>query len=122
MADALVGLAESIEALRAELSRAVAEGANQPMRFQLEPIELTLEVAVTKDVNGKVGWKVLEFGGSRESVTTQSLTLNLRPFWKKPDGTFTGDFVIADTGRSGQHFGPRSGPPTASDSASPTTR
>lgn len=119
MADALVGLAESIEALRADLSRAVAEGAGKSMRFELEPIELTLEVAVTKDVNGKIGWKVLEVGGSREAVVTQTLTLKLRPWWEQPDGTVTNEFLVADAGMSGQHFGPRDATPPPDPTSPP---
>lgn len=91
----IVGLAEAIEALREELTRAVNVGWNHPIRFALEPIELTMEVAVTKDGNGKIGWQVLEFGGSYESAHTQTLTLQLTPMWRLPDGTVTTDFTIA---------------------------
>ncbi|MGY1702814.1 trypco2 family protein [Geodermatophilus sp. SYSU D00766] len=113
MTDAVVGLSESIEALRAELLKSVVAGHGQQMRFQLEPVELTLEVAVTKDVHGQIGWKVLEFGASREGVTTQTLTLTLRPLWQRPDGTVTADFSIAVQGAAGQHFGPRRSPEVA---------
>ena len=106
MADSLSGLAEAIEALRAELTTAMMVGAGQSMRFSLDPIELTLQVVVTKDVNGKIGWKILEFGGHREAVSTQTLTLKLTPLWPRTDGTLTKDFTIASTGPADQHFGP----------------
>ena len=102
-----VGLAESIEALRAGLMSAVEKGQSASMLFQLEPVELTLQVEVTKDINGKVGWQVLEAGASRETVTTQTLKLVLRPLWRQSDGTVTADFLVADQQLSGQHFGPK---------------
>ena len=67
-----VGLADAIEALRNELIDAMNRGADKPMRFTLEPIELTVEVVVTKDAHGKIGWQVLEFGGSVEKERTQT--------------------------------------------------
>jgi NTP-dependent ternary system trypsin peptidase co-occuring protein len=54
-AKAIVGLAEAVESLRAELMTAVEAGRNQPMQFSVEPIELTAQVAVTKEANGKIG-------------------------------------------------------------------
>ena len=107
MPDPIIGLAASIEALRMELTEAMDAGEGSPMRFKLEPIELTLEVAVTKDVNGKIGWKVIEFGASREARNTQTLRLQLRPLWQAPDGALTEDFTIASQGPSGQQIGPR---------------
>jgi hypothetical protein len=95
MDQTMVGLAEAIEALRQELTVAAAWGQDQQMRFTIEPIELVVEVAVTKDANGKIGWQILEAGGGYEKVTTQTLTLKLAPLWKNPDGTLTSDFAIA---------------------------
>lgn len=100
-----VGLADAIEALRDELIDAMTRGADKPMRFALEPIELTVEVVVTKDANGKIGWQVLEFGGSVEKARTQTLTVKLSPLWKKGDGTLTADFTIASAGPPGDTFG-----------------
>ena len=86
MADkAILGLAESIEALRSELSTAMTAGASKQMRFSLEPIELTLEVAISKDANGKIGWSVLGLGSSYTSGTTQTLKLTLTPVWENAD-------------------------------------
>jgi hypothetical protein len=106
---AIVGLAEAIEALRAELTKAVNVGWNHPMRFALEPIALTMEMAVTKDGNGKIGWQVLEFGGSYESAHTQTLTLQLTPLWRLPDGTVTRDFTIASISEKGDRPAGRDG-------------
>ena len=66
-AKVIVGLAEAVESLRAELTRAVEAGKDQPMQFSVEPVELTAQVAVTKEADGKIGWNLLGPGGSWES-------------------------------------------------------
>lgn len=52
----ITGLAEAIEALRSQLIEAIGKGVDQPMRFTLEPIELTLQAVVTTGGDGKIGW------------------------------------------------------------------
>lgn len=91
-----VGLGEAIRALREELSAAKAEGDGSWMRFQPGPLELELEVSVTKDVHGQVGWKILEVGGSRESGVTQTVRLTLTPQWWDPETKrYSTDFLVA---------------------------
>jgi hypothetical protein len=107
-AKVIVGLAEAVESLRAELMKAVEAGKDQPMQFSVEPIELTAQVAVTKAADGKIGWNLLGIGGSLEAASTQTLTLKLAPVWKKPDGTLEKDFTIASAGRAGDVIGPDS--------------
>jgi hypothetical protein len=107
MADATVGLAAAIAALREELLSAMDEGQDAAMRFQLAPIELTLQVAVKKGVGGKIGWHVIGLGGSYDSSTTQTLVLRLEPTWKQDDGSYTSDFTIADQSRQAVRVGPR---------------
>jgi hypothetical protein len=102
-----VGLAEAISALRAELLKALDAGDGVPLRFRLAPVELSLQVAVTKEGNGKIGWHILEAGGSYTSVTTQTLRLRLEPVWLTGDGSYTGDFVVADQTAQEPLFGPR---------------
>ena len=46
----VVGLANAIEALRTELMDALAQGQSRGMRFQLEPVELTVQAVVTVTV------------------------------------------------------------------------
>lgn len=106
MDKAVVGLSEAIEALRDELTRAMAQGADSEMRFALDPIELTVQAVVTKGANGRVGWKVLEVGGSVEAASTQTLTLKLTPVWKAADGTLTRDFTIASAAAPADVIGP----------------
>ncbi|WP_405070882.1 hypothetical protein OG558_15415 [Kribbella sp. NBC_01510] len=60
MDKAVVGPADAIEALRAELTSAVERSEQQRMRFSLEPIELSIQVAGGKDADGKIGWVVRE--------------------------------------------------------------
>jgi hypothetical protein len=110
MADATVGLADAIAALRRELLAAVAEGADAAMRFRLAPVELSMQVAVTKDAGGKIGWQVLGLGGSYSSAVTQTLALRLEPMWKQ-DGAYTSDFTIADQMAEPPRIGPRTPDP-----------
>jgi hypothetical protein len=102
---AVVGLADAIDALRKELITAAGQGKDQTMRFSIEPVELTVQVAVTKDVDGKIGWELIGVGGGYEKVMTQTLTLKLAPLWKKPDGTLTTDFTISSPSFTGDHIG-----------------
>ena len=107
---AILGLAESIEALRAELSAAMDAGAKEQMRFVVEPVELTVQAAVSKDANGKIGWSVLGLGSSYKSGATQTLKLTLTPVWRNMDGTPVRDFTIADVQPAGEpsdHVGGR---------------
>lgn len=108
MANAGIGLAEAIEALRVELSGAMLFGHGQGMQFELEPVELTLQVAVSDVGNGKVAWKVLELGASRASTSTQTMRLILTPVWKRQDGTLVRDFTIAASDASQPQIGPHS--------------
>jgi hypothetical protein len=73
-----VGVADAIASLREELQRAMETGANDQLRFRLSPIELTLQVIVTKQGNGKVGWHILDVGGSAEREATQTLAVHVR--------------------------------------------
>lgn len=103
-----VGVAEAIEALRADLQQVIDAGRGAPLRFTLSPIELTLQVAVTKDANGKVGWKILEVGGTIESARTQTVKFTLDPGWLQADGTYLdrGQFTVATRSQSPSSFGP----------------
>jgi Trypsin-co-occurring domain 2 len=107
MTDAIVGLADAIAALRGELLAAMGEGQDELMRFRLAPVDLTLQVAVTKEAGGKVGWHVLGLGASYEAATTQTLALRLEPVWRNDDGSYTSDFTISDQALQQAHFGPK---------------
>jgi hypothetical protein len=106
MADIGVGLAGAIAALREELLAAMDAGTDAPMRFRLTPVELSLQVAVAKEGQGKIGWTVVGIGGSMSSQNTQTLKLRLEPLWRRDDGSYTADFTIADQARQVPHIGP----------------
>jgi hypothetical protein len=78
-----VDLPDAIEALRRDLAAAWWDGRHHRVRFRVEPVELTVQVAVTRSGKGSAGvkWHVLTLGGerSRETATTQTLTLRLEP-------------------------------------------
>lgn len=107
MPNAALGLVEAVQALRAELMTAAGESANEWLRFGLAPIELTLQAVVTKGADGKIGWKILEFGGKYESAVTQTVKMTLTPTWRLSDGTWTTDISIAGELAADSSFGPK---------------
>jgi hypothetical protein len=78
-----VELSAAIEALRSALVRAWWDGSNSRVRFRVAPVELTVQVGVTRTGSGAAGikWHVLNLGGerSKEAATTQTLVLQLTP-------------------------------------------
>jgi hypothetical protein len=95
----LAGLADAIEALRTELLDAVNRGWNQSLRFNLAPIEITVQTVITRGVGGKLGWHVLGIEGKAESQHVHTLKLSLDPRMQEPDGSLS-DVRVAD-GRQG---------------------
>ena len=78
-----VELSEAIEALRTALVAAWWDGQHQRVRFRVAPVDLTVQVGVTRVGKGVAGirWHVLSLGGERshESAVTQTLRLQLAP-------------------------------------------
>jgi hypothetical protein len=74
-------LADTVEALRAELARAAAAGADAEFQFPVAGAQLEFHVAVTKTGEGKAGVRfwVVELGGSagyaREEIQKVTVTL-----------------------------------------------
>ena len=99
-------LANTIAAIRRELSAAQTAGLGQAIQFRTGPVELELEVGVTWTGGGEAGvhiW-VLTLGGKaeREKAATQRIKLTLHP-WDR----FTGqDAKIADTSQGPEPVGP----------------
>jgi hypothetical protein len=97
-----VGLAEAIEALRAELAQAMANAPGQGLRFKTGSVELTVEAAVTKNFGGNAGikWWLIEAGGeaSRESAVTQTLTISLQPVMLDSQGRVVDALVSGEEG------------------------
>jgi hypothetical protein len=99
-------LADTIAAVRRELSSAQAAGQGEPVQFRTGPVELEFEVAVTRSRGGEAGVQVwvLTLGGKGERghATTQRIRVTLHPV--NPD---TGlDARIADAGRGPEPAGP----------------
>ena len=74
-------LAETVEALRAELERAAAAGAGAGFQFPVTEVKMEFHVGVAKTAGGKAGVRfyVVELGGSgsyaREEIQTVTVTL-----------------------------------------------
>jgi hypothetical protein len=86
-----VDLAEAIEALRGALVQAMWDGQKSRVRFRVEPVELTVQVGVTRTGKGAAGvkWHILTMGGerSRQLESTQTLKIRLAPFLFDDTGT-----------------------------------
>lgn len=87
-----IELAEAIGQLRNQLSRAIEDGEGQDLRFEVEDLELELQVTVTKDaeIGGSVeaGVKFWLLGGGKASAEgglsegsshLQKIRLKLKP-------------------------------------------
>jgi Trypsin-co-occurring domain 2 len=99
-----IALADSINALRAELSTAWTRSQNQTLRFRPSPVELTLQAAVTSDAQAEFGvrWWLIELGGelSRQSAVTQTVKLTLDPVLYDEHGKpVPGDFLVEAPGK-----------------------
>lgn len=107
----MVGLSEALIALRRQLLAAWQEGEEggaddgRParLRFRIaEPIELTFQAAVTKDLSGSGGvrWWLFSLGGeaSRSTEATQTVHMKISPVMYGPDGQVT-DTVEIDSVR-----------------------
>ena len=109
--EGLLGLADAIEGLRAELTSAIEKGAGQRSRLRFavtEPVVLEVLAVTTSEGHGKVGWKVVEVGGSYTAANTHRITLTLHPRWWDGDKqAYTTDFLIAADVPPGATFGPQ---------------
>lgn len=106
--DGFMDLAEAIDGLRGELTRAIEKGAEQRarMRFRVDaPVLLEVQAVATTDAHGKVGWKIMELGASHSEANTQKITLKLSPEWWNGK-EYTTDFLIAAAVEAGGTFGP----------------
>ncbi|HSA49383.1 MAG TPA: trypco2 family protein [Yinghuangia sp.] len=76
-------LADMIRQLRRELMAAMAESANEPLRFELGPVEVEASFVVKRESSGdaRVRFFVVEAGanGTSGREDTQRVTLTLQP-------------------------------------------
>jgi hypothetical protein len=98
--DPQIPLAAAIEELRAELLRALELGKDQPLQFRVKPVELEMNVTVTRDaaVSGGVKFWVARVGAdaSQERVASHKIKLVLEPV--SVDGQ--SEFLISRTGQA----------------------
>jgi hypothetical protein len=99
-------LAEAVRVLRDQLSRAVAEGQGEDLRFLMGPVSVEFEVALTREVGVEGGvrfWVVTASGtGTLTRASTHRVSFELRPVVRDPgSGALTsvemGDVVQDDT-------------------------
>ena len=78
-----IPLGEMIETLRQELQIAQAQGTGQPISFEIDKVELELQMLVSrkKSGDGKIAFWVLSVGGGLESrgESTHKVKLSLSP-------------------------------------------
>ena len=104
MDEPMVGLADAIRSLRAELTQAMQEGEGQGLRFKVDPVELEFELAVTSTKGGGGGikfWVVTaEAKLDKATATTHRIKLSLAPLVRTAEGEEI-DAVVAEqvTGR-----------------------
>jgi hypothetical protein len=93
-------LSDAIADLRAELTRALNEGTTEALQFDVGPIELELELAVTTEggVKAETKWWVVSGGADAraERGTTHRLKLVLTPRHNGGDLTIVSDHVVTD--------------------------
>ena len=79
----MLELSQVLADLRDELVEAQKLGEESNLRFQIDDIEVELQVVATVDGKAKAGFKVLTFGSAEaeakgSSATTQKLHLKLK--------------------------------------------
>ncbi len=79
-----IPLSKAIAELRSELQQAILEGAGEPLRFELDTVDLELQVTMSARgaAEAKVGfWSVLTAGTSADYTrgSVHKLTLKLSP-------------------------------------------
>ena len=100
--DNIAGLADAIEALRAELATAQNAGGQGGLRFGVNDIELTLNLVIVKGGHAGIG-RGVGLGAKAESTAMQTLTLKLTPVLDTPDGEVA--VRVADSTRTPPRFG-----------------
>jgi hypothetical protein len=79
----MIELAQVVKDLRSELYRAIDDGMDEPLQFDLGPVELELSMGVeqTDGVHGKVRFWVVDLGGdmSDKNLASQRIKLTLSP-------------------------------------------
>ena len=95
-----VGLRETLEALRVELSKSILAAEGEQIRFEVGDIELEVQFVVEQSKEGKGGLKfwVVEMGGgvTNKDTITHRIKIPLKPFGKDGKPLLTGSDDIPD--------------------------
>ncbi|MDR2565556.1 MAG: hypothetical protein LBC97_05755 [Bifidobacteriaceae bacterium] len=93
-----IELAAAIDGLRRELEAAAEAGKARDLRFEVQAVELELQVAATTAGSGSAGvkWWLIEAGveGSHEVASTQTVRLTLTPRAQGAAGNASSDLVL----------------------------
>jgi hypothetical protein len=97
VAELRIPLGEAIRALRKEIVAAVREGQDEDLRFGLGPIELELQMAMSREAGAEAGisfW-IVTIGGkaSTTSAQTHTVRLTLTPIGAGDEGVLVTDEV-----------------------------
>ena len=90
MSKSEIPIADVVKRLRTELSTAIEAGKGEGLRFEVEDVEVEMQVVVTKSGAGKIGgeggvelWVIGKAGGEvsaeYESSQIQKVKLRLKP-------------------------------------------
>jgi hypothetical protein len=98
-----IGLRETLNALRVELSESILASVGEQVRFEVGEIELEFQVTVEKTSEGKGGIKfwVMELGGgaAEKNATVHRVKIPLKPVWgrdRSPVLTGSSDDVVPE--------------------------
>ena len=95
-----VGLRETLEALRVELSQSILASEGEQIRFEVGDIELEVQFVVEQSKEGKGGLKfwVVEMGGgvTNKDTITHRIKIPLKPIGKDGKPLLTGSDDIPD--------------------------
>jgi Trypsin-co-occurring domain 2 len=83
MAEVAAGLSDAITSIRSELTRAMASGEGEEIRFRLGPVELEFELEARKDAGATAGvkfWVITAAAkGDVSSGSAHRIRLTLQP-------------------------------------------
>jgi hypothetical protein len=95
-----VGLRETLEALRVELSKSILAAEGEQIRFEVGEIELEVQFVVEQSKEGKGGLKfwVVEMGGgvTNKDTITHRIKILLKPIGEDGKPVLTGSDDIPD--------------------------
>jgi hypothetical protein len=95
MTEERIALSDMIVDLRRELLEAQQSGTNQDLKFNIEEIEVELQITASREVGAEVGVKFWVYNanahGKLADVAVQKLRLKLKPILAS--GT---DFTVGD--------------------------